>query len=200
MEQYLSPVNTETQRLLCSRRKNVDIFLLPLTRQLHVAAEMEDSVHHMRIDMIVKQTSLRITAITCDMTSVPDPICRQARNCFNDLIGQCCITPGLTRGIRQKAPAGCTHLANLFHDACYNIIMAQGVVTKETLNTHYPDISEAQVYNIFMMFRPELRNSCIRYADKSPFMKIVNSASLPEGFRKSLKQTSSKHSTTATLS
>jgi len=181
MEKNLAPVNTETERLLCTRRKNVDVFLMPLSRQLRVVAEMEDSVHHIRIDMIVKQTSLRITAITCDMSSIPDQICRQARDCFDHLIGRR-VAPGLTRLIKQKAPAGCTHLANLFHDACYNLTMAQGVITEEKLNAMYPGISEAQIYNIFMMFRPELRNSCIRYADTSPFMKIVDSASLPENF------------------
>ena len=60
--------------------------------------------------------------------------------------------------------------------------MAQGVITKEKLIALYPDISDAQIYNIFMIFRPELRNSCIRYADSSPFMEIVDSTSLPENF------------------
>ena len=175
------PVNAETERRLCTRRKNVDVFLMPSSRQLRVVAEMEDSVHHLRIDMIVRQTSLRITAITCDMPSIPDQICRQARDCLDYLIGRR-VAPGLTRLIRQKAPAGCTHLANLFHDACYNLIMAQGVITEEKLLALYPDISEAQIYNIFMRFRPELRNSCIRYADSSSFMEIVDSASLPENF------------------
>ncbi len=180
-EKYLTPVSTETEKRLCTRRKNVDIFLLPLTRQLHVVAEMEDNVHHLHIDMIVNQASLRITSITCDMASVPDQICRQARDCFDHLIGQR-VGPGLARGLKQKAPEGCTHLSNLFHDACYNLILAQGVATEEHLIAQYPGISEAQIYNIFMMFRPELRNSCIRYADTSPFMEIVDSASLPENF------------------
>ena len=148
MEKHLTLVNTETERRLCTRRKNVDIFLLPLTRQLHVVAEMEDNVHHLRIDMIVNQTSLRITAITCDMPYVPDQICQQACDCFDHLIGQR-VVPGLARGIRQKAPAGCTHLSNLFHDACYNLILAQAVVTKEKLIAEYPGRSEAQIYNRF---------------------------------------------------
>ena len=186
MEKHLALVNTETERRLCTRRKNVDIFLLPLTRQLHVAAEMEDNVHHLHIDMFVKQPSLRITAISCNMSSVPDPICQQAYDCFDHLIGQR-VVPGLARRIKQKAFAGCTHLSNLFHDACYNLILAQSVVTEEKLLAKYPGISEAQIYKIFMKFRPELRNSCIRYANTSPFMEIVDSASLPEKFPKYLK-------------
>ncbi len=186
MEKLLTLVNTETERRLCTRRKNVDIFLLPLIRKLHVVAEMEDNIHHLRIDMIVNQTSLRITAITCDMPSVPDQICQQACDNFDHLIGQR-VVPGLARRIKQKATVGCTHLSNLFHDACYNLILAQGVVTEENLIAEYPGISESQIYNIFMRFRPELRNSCIRYANTSPFMEIVDSASLPENFPKSLK-------------
>ncbi|WP_373498016.1 DUF2889 domain-containing protein [Desulfococcus sp.] len=181
MEEHLTPVNTEMERRLCTRRKNVDVFLMPLSRQLRVVAEMEDGVHHMRIDMIVMQPSLRITAITSEMLSIPDQVCRQALDCFDHLIGQR-VAPGLTRLIRQKAPAGCAHLTNLFHDACYNLTMAQGVITEEKLIALYPGISEAQIYHIFMMFRPDLRNSCIRYADSSPFMEIVDSASLPENF------------------
>lgn len=181
MEKHLTSVNAETERRLCTRRKNVDVFLMPLSKQLRVVAEMEDSVHHLCIDMVVRQTSLRITAITCDMPSIPDQICCQARDCLDHLIGLR-VAPGLTRLIRKKAPAGCTHLADLFHDACYNLTMAQGVITEEKLIALYPGISKAQIYNIFMMFRPELRNSCIRYADSSPFMEIVDSASLPENF------------------
>jgi|GEM_PF-833009 len=183
MEKHLMPVSTEKERRLCTRRKHVDIFLMPLSRELRVVAEMQDSVHHMRIDMTVRQASMRITAITCDMSSIPDQICRQASNCLDHLIGQH-VAPGLSRLIRQKAPVACTHLVNLFHDACYNLTMAQGVATEERLKALYPDISEAQIYNIFMMFRPELRNSCIRYADSSPFMEIVDRASLPENFPK----------------
>jgi hypothetical protein len=181
MEKKLSSESTETERRLCRRRKSVEIFLRPLSRQLRVVAEMEDSVHHMRIDMIVRQTSLRIIAITCEMRTIPDPLCLGACGCFNHLIGKR-VAPGLSRLIRQNVSAGCTHLANLFHDACYNLTMAQGVVTEEKLSALYPSISNAQIYKAFMMFRPELRNSCIRYADSSPFMEIVDGASLPENF------------------
>jgi hypothetical protein len=183
MEKSPMPVNTETERRLCSRRKSVDVFLLPISRQMRVVAEMKDGVHHLRIDMIVKQPSLRITAITCDMPSIPDQLCRQARDCLDHLIGQR-VAPGLSRLLRERTPAGCTHLANLFHDACYNLTLAQGVVGKEELSALFPGISEEQIYKIFMKLRPELRNSCIRYADTSPFMEIVDSVSFPKDTRK----------------
>ena len=166
------------ERLLCSRNKKVDVFLLPGGRQLRVVAEMQDSVHHLRIDMVVNQPSLRIKSISCDMPSIPDQVCRQARDCFDEFVGQR-VGPGLSGKLKEKGPTGCTHLANLFHDACYNLTMAQSVVGKEELTTLFPELTEAQMYNIFLFFRPELRGSCIRYTEPSPFMEMVNNVSLP---------------------
>lgn len=170
-------------RLLCSRHKRVAVSMLPTGKQLHVVAEMEDSVHHLRIDMVVNQPSLRICSIECDMQSIPDQICCQSQNFFERLIGRR-VKPGLVGELKQEANTGCTHLTDLLHDACYNLTMAQGVVAKEELTAIFPDITNEQMYKIFLLFKPELYNSCVRYAESSPFMERVNNAGFPEEAKK----------------
>lgn len=171
------------ETLICTRHKRMDVFSLPMSKQLRVVAEMKDSIHHLQIDMIVDQPSLRICSITCDMQSIPDKICRQAHACFDKMIGQC-VGQGIISEFSKKPFDGCTHLTNLFHDACYNLTMAQGVIGKKELTRLFPDITEAQIFNIFLMLRPELRDSCVRYAETSPFMETARNVHLPEKIRK----------------
>jgi len=173
----------DTPRLLYNRKKNVDIFLMPSGRQFQVVADMEDAVHQMRIRMLVNHPSLRIKEIECEMLQVPDPVCRTAVYCLNALIGQQ-VLPGLTRELNKTADHGCTHLLNLFHDACYNLLQAQGVRGKEELGAGFPGITEEQIYKIWFLFRPEIMNSCVRYTDQSDFMERVNAAGFPRGAEK----------------
>nr|WP_246804272.1 DUF2889 domain-containing protein [Desulfosarcina cetonica] len=144
-----------------------------------MVAEMKDSIHHLCIEMVVNHPSLRIRSIRCDMVSVPDPICRQARHCFAELIGRR-VLPGLLGKNKQNPSTGCTHLSNLFHDACYNLIIAQGHIVKKQLDDLFPGITEAQILKFFLKFRPELRNSCVRYADNSPMMDVVRKSPFPQ--------------------
>ncbi|UCF91641.1 MAG: DUF2889 domain-containing protein [Desulfobacterales bacterium] len=171
------------ERLICNRKKNVDVFLLPSGKQFRAVAEMQDGVHHMRISMIVNQPSLRITAIECEMPGVPDPVCSKARNCLQAMIGKR-VLPGLARELKNEAHQSCTHLLNLFHEACYNLTLAQSIFGKEELNTLFPNITEEQVFNIFLWFRPELEGSCVRYAANSPFMQKVSAVPMPPGAEK----------------
>ena len=171
------------ERLLYNRKKNVDIFLLPSGRKYRVVAELQDAVHHMRISMIVNHPSLRIKEIECEMPGVPDPLCQKARNCLEPMIGKQ-VAPGLTRGMGKMAREGCTHLINLFHDACYNVLQAQGVLGKEELGAAFPGITEKQIYKIWFWFKPEIKNSCVRYIDESAFMQSVKSVELPKGAEK----------------
>jgi hypothetical protein len=171
------------ERLLYNRKKNVDIFMLSSGRRYRVVAELQDAVHHMRINMIVNHPSLRIKEIECEMPGVPDPLCQKAQNCLKPMIGKQ-VAPGLTRGMSQMAREGCTHLINLFHDACYNVLQAQGVIGKEELGGAFPGITEEQIYKIWFWFKPEIQNSCIRYVDGSPFMQNVKTVTLPKGAEK----------------
>jgi hypothetical protein len=185
--------NQNKERLLLNRKKNVDVYLLPSGRQFRAVAEMKDGVHHMRINMVVNQPSLRIKEIECEMLGVPDSICRDARTCLEPLIGKR-VVPGILRGMDQMVRKGCTHLINLFHEACYNLTQAQGVYGKEDLAVYFPGITdgkedlavyfpgitEEQIFKIFFWFRPEIMNSCVRYSKDSPFMQKVEQVEVTE--------------------
>jgi hypothetical protein len=59
--------------------------------------------------------------------------------------------------------------------------MAQSELGRQELNTMFPELSEAQLYNFFLWFRPEMRNSCVRYAEDSRFMDMLAQVKMPEG-------------------
>ncbi len=175
---FYSKESQAPERLLCERRKSVKVLLLPSGRQFRVVAEMEDEVHHLRLNMLVNQPSLRIKEIHCEMPCVPDAICRQAATFFDPLIG-CCVRPGLMNELKASPQSGCTHLLNLFHEACYNLTFSRGIRGREEITAMFPDITEEQLFSMFLWFRPELHNSCVRYADSSPFMEGVRNAKMP---------------------
>jgi len=173
----------EGERLLCTRNKRVDVYLLPGGRQYRVVAEMQDGVHHMRIMMLVNEPSLRIKEVTCEMPGVPDPVCLKALDCLESLVGRR-VVHGLTRGLSQLGEEGCTHLVNLFHEACYNVTLAQAVNGRESLSAAFPGIDEAQTYKIFLWFKPDLINSCVRYAENGDFIRRTREAKVPAGAEK----------------
>ena len=175
--------DVENMRLLCTRKKHVDVYLLPDGRKYCVKAEMQDGVHHMIIDMIVKEPSLKIEEISCGMHSVPDSICMNAKNSLDSMVGKR-ITPGLTRGLNRLARESCTHLVNLFHEACYNIALAQATNGRQALGVSFPNITDEQLYKIFLWFRPDLKNSCVRYDESSPIMQRIKTKVVPEGAEK----------------
>ena len=179
----MEKIDSNQEKLLCTRKKSVDVFLLPSGRQFRAVAEMADGVHHMRINLLVNQPSLKIKEISCEMLSVPDSECREAKNCLEPLLGKK-VAPGLTRELNNGTPTGCTHMINLFHEACYNLTLAQGIHGKTDLEKSFPGITEEQIYKIFLWFRPELKNSCVRYVDASPFMEKVENTQLPESAEK----------------
>jgi hypothetical protein len=168
------------ERLLCSRKKNVEVFLMPSGKQFRVVAQMADGTHEIQINMVVNQPSLRIKTIDCKMTKVPDTLCRSGQAFFEPIIGRR-VAGRLLSELKQRASEGCTHLINLFHDACYTLTLAQSELGRQELNTMFPELSEAQLYNFFLWFRPEMRNSCVRYAEDSRFMDMLAQVKMPEG-------------------
>ncbi len=145
---------------------------------------MEDIAHHLRLHMLVNQPSLKIMEIKCEMVRIPDPICQEADRSLDLLIGER-IVPGLMRRLdKEWAANGCTHLRDLFHDACYDLTQAQSVIGKEDLTKMFPGLTEAQMFHIFFWFRPDIKDSCIRYSENAPFMKEINNTDLPPGAEK----------------
>ncbi len=173
------------ERRLSRRKKHVDVFLISCGRQFRIVAEMQDSVHHMRINMVVDQPALIIRSLDCEMLSVPDVLCQDALSFFDELVGKR-IAGGIMRDLKLSQQKSCTHLMELFRDACYNIPFAQSQLGEEQLSALFPKISEEQLYNFFLYFKPDLENSCVRYASDSPFMSKLNKVPMPDGAGKLL--------------
>lgn len=139
-------IEDKRERRICRRRKDVDVYLLPSGRQFRVVAEMQDSVHHMRINMVVDQPTLIIRSIDCEMLAVPDSLCRNALSFFDAVVGKR-VAGGMMRDLKVSKHKSCTHLMELFRDACYNIPLAQSHLGEEQLSAMFPQITEEQLYN-----------------------------------------------------
>jgi len=174
----------QDRRILYRKKKDINIFLLPSGKHFQVEAEMDDGVHRLKLNMVVRNPSLRIDEIRCEMPGVPDTICREAVNCLDSLLGRR-VEHGLVQELNGDwVLNGCTHLKNLFFEACYSLPQAQLAMAEQDLSARFPGLSEAQLYKIIFWFRPEFQNSCIRYTEKAPFMQEVVRSSVPEGAEK----------------
>jgi len=173
----------EQKQLLCNRKKDVSVYNLPGRNQFLVEAEMRDGVHHMKLRMVVDEPALIIAEISCEMKSIPDPICLQAENYLQCMVGKR-VTAGLTRSLNGLSTKGCSHLSNLFYEACYDVLLGQSIYGKASLDSAFPGITEEQIYRIFMWFKPDLKNSCVRYDENAAFMQQVKAAELPPGAEK----------------
>lgn len=172
------------ERFLSRRDKNIEVYYIPDKGQYRVEGYMQDSVHHLRINMFVQELSLKIEEIECEMLQVPDEFCFNAQNSLQSMIGKK-VFPGLTQELNNLPPREkCTHLTNLFHEVCYNVTLAESIYGQEIVKTLHPEITEEQMYKIFLWFKPDLRDSCARYSRESPFMQRVNESKPPEGSEK----------------
>lgn len=172
------------EKLLSNREKKVNIFKVTDKRHFFVKADMHDAIHQLCIYMFVKEPSLIIEDIDCDMIRVPDSVCFKAQDTLKSMIGRR-VSPGITKEM-NKWPAyeKCTHLIDLFRDACYNITLAQSAYAQKKLKESYPGITEEQIYKIFFWTKPDLKNTCIRYSEHSPFMERVKNVEPPPGSEK----------------
>lgn len=168
---------------ICNRKKGADVFLLPSKRHLLIEAELEDDAHHMRLRMVVDNLSVKIQEIDCEMIKIPDPVCKRAKDLLKNLVGKR-VNPGLMKEFNGYSGEGCSHMKDLLHEACNAFIQGQYAFAKEDLSARFPGITEEQLFKIIFWFRPEIKNSCLRYADDAPFIRKVNEVELPEGTEK----------------
>jgi hypothetical protein len=76
-----------------------------------------------------------------------------------------------TKGLLRNS--GCTHLINLFQEACYSVYQAQGIYRRQDLEQMLPGLSPAQMTNVLIQLRPELIDSCVAWTRES---KLIMSA------------------------
>ncbi len=174
------------RRLVTNRKQDVAVYLLPSGRHFQVEAEMQDEVHHMRIRMTVNHPSLKIKEVELEMPGVPDPLCTEARELAESLLGQNAVS-GIQLS-REGRNGTCLLLKDLFRTVLTMLIQAQYHVSRAELTGMFPGITEEQLFKIWTFARPDLKNSCLRYADDSPFMQRVEEAQWPRGVEKLLQK------------
>ncbi|MBI4773201.1 MAG: DUF2889 domain-containing protein [Deltaproteobacteria bacterium] len=166
---------------LCTRNKKIDVYFLPSKTKVQAEAEMQDGVHHMKINMILTYPLLRIEEIRCEMPGVPDAICRNARSYLEPLIGKRMVS-GFKKVLGNNGSSkDCMLLMDLFDDVCTTVNQGIVVLGKQYLKVQFPGIEDEQIYKIWLALRPDIGNSCLRYADDSPFMKKVAETEWPQG-------------------
>lgn len=176
------------RKLLTNRKQDISVYLLPDGKQFQVEAKMQDEIHHMLVRMTVdNHPLLKIRQIEFEMPGVPDPICTEAVKLADALVGQNAMS-GLNYGSKDEKNKTCFLLKNLFRTACTVLLLGVSYVSEEELNAMFPGITEEQRFKIYTLIRPDMKNSCLRYADDSPFMQRVNEATWVEGVDKLLAQ------------
>ena len=171
---------------LCTRNKKIDIYFLPSGDRVQAVAEMQDGVHHMKINMIVSYPLLKIEEIQSEMPGVPDSLCRDARSYLEPLIGKRMIS-GFKKALAGNGSnKDCMLLMDLFDDVCTTLNQGIVVLGRRHLEGQFPGIEEEQMYKIWLSLRPDIGNSCLRYADDSPFMKKVEATEWPKGAKEFL--------------
>lgn len=171
----------DERRLISGRKQNIEVFLLPSGRHFEVEAEIQDEIHHLRIRMMVNHPSMKIKKIAFEMPRTPDPVCIEAKQLAESLVGERAFA-GLKWGKDENAcNRGCLLLKDLFRAAATVLAAAQSNLSREELNGMFPGLTEDQLHKIWMHARPDLKDSCILYAEDSPFMQRLSEAEWPKG-------------------
>ena len=155
-----------------TKKKDVSIYL---TAQKSLLAEVahDDLRHQMHLTVEFSQPQLIIDDVRCQMNVYPHEECIYARDALRIMIGKQ-VKPGIMQATKNLlGNSGCTHLVNLFQEACYSVYQAQGIYRRQDLEQMVPGLSPAQMTNVLIQLRPELIDSCVAWTRES---KLIMSA------------------------
>jgi len=163
---------------LYQKQKDVAIYLTA-KKELWVQVRHRDERHQMTCGVLFSQPELIIQDVQCTMAVYPHPDCVQALPALGVMIGK-----RVRRGImRQTVKAiqnrGCTHLLNLFQEACYAVVQGQGFFRRRTLESLCPDLNPDQINKVMFTLRPELIDSCVSYIPGSEYMNELENTAFP---------------------
>jgi hypothetical protein len=163
---------------LYQKKKDVAIYLTS-KKELRVEVCHHDERHQMTCVVLFSQPELIIQDIQCTMAVYPHPDCVQALPALQVMVGK-----RVRRGImRQTVKAiqnrGCTHLINLFQEACYAVVQGQGLFRRATLESLCPHLKPDQINKVMFTLRPELIDSCVSYIPGSEYMNVLENIGFP---------------------
>nr|HID59085.1 DUF2889 domain-containing protein [Desulfobacterales bacterium] len=167
-------------KLLYRKKKDIEVHITPEKRFV-VKVGHSDEKHRLELVVTFSHPHLSVEDIQCKMERYPHKECITAVSSLRAMVGKR-VGPGLMNELRELVGnRGCTHLNNLFQEACYSLVQGQAVFGESELRRLFPGISEEQIFKIFIRFKPDLIDSCVRYADGNDYMKRLENTPLPPG-------------------
>lgn len=169
---------TKRTERIYRKTKTLDIDLTPDSK-LRVTVSHDDPRHYMSLIVVFTMPGLIIETIECTMVRFPREECPLAESSLKEMVGMQ-MAPGIVKLAREKnAGKGCTHLNNLFHEACYAVIQGQGIYRRGQIEKLLPGLDSEQIFKIMLMLRPQLLDSCVAFNANSNLMCAVEKAQLP---------------------
>lgn len=165
--------------ILYRKKKDVTI---SLTAMDHLLVEVRhvDPRHHMVLTVEFTQPRLKIADVRSKMVDYPHKGCILAANALRAMIGEK-MQRGIMKQVHKRVGnQGCTHLTNLFQEACYSVIQGQGLYRRRDLEQRVPGLTMAQTGKIMMELRPELIDSCVSYIPGDELIESFEQAALPD--------------------
>jgi hypothetical protein len=90
------------------------------------------------------------------------------------------MEPGIFKRMKKiEAGRGCSHLNDLFHEACYAVIQGMGIYRRRQIEKLLPDFDPVQRLKVMLMVRPEWLDACVVFNADSRLMCSVEKARLP---------------------
>ena len=169
---------TKRTERIYRKTKTVDIDLTPDSK-LRVTVSHDDSRHDISLMVVFTVPGLVIETIECTMVRFPHGECLLVESSLKEMVGMQ-MAPGIIKLAKEKnSGKGCTHLNNLFHEACYAVIQGQGIYRRGKIEKLLPGLDSEQVLKIMLMLRPQLLDSCVAFNANSNLMCAVKKAQLP---------------------
>ena len=117
---------------LYRKGKEVAIYLTD-KKQLCAEVGMVDERHRMSCMVTFSQPDLIIKNVQCRMEKYPHADCPKAESSLEAMIGKS-VKPGVVQAVAKSIrDSSCTHLLELFHQACYSVIQARGLYGRQIL-------------------------------------------------------------------
>lgn len=140
---------------------------------------MVDSRHRMTCQVIFSQPDLIIEDVQCQMERYPHADCLGALSSLEVMIGKP-VKPGVLQAAAKSIKSrGCTHLLDLFHEACYSVIQGHSLYRRQRLEELHPNLKIEQIAKVIFTLMPMLLNSCVSYQKDTSFVEMLEDTPFP---------------------
>jgi hypothetical protein len=169
----------DKNRVIYTKRKDLTIHLTP-ENKLRVTASHDDFRHQMELKIEFSQPRLIIEDVRSKMMLYPHEECIEARNSLRLMIGKQ-VKRGIMKTLKELlGNRGCTHLTNLFQEACYSVVQGLGIARRQDLERMVPGLTPEQTAKILIALDSDLIDSCYAYIAGSKFLEAVEQAVVPD--------------------